>query len=682
MKERQVNLGDLRERAERAIAESQSNAGMRESGKASPGNDRLVEELRIYHTELEIQNQELSNAQAKIAQGLEKYRNLFEFLPLPGVLIDNRGFISEANQQARELFSIRSNTYLQRRSAFQLFASESRDKLHAILRDPHVRGPQIAAMLRLNGGQDVETAFDVHVIHLNEEPQHAYGTLLILVDKSAELALAAREAALSAAKLAAESANVAKSLFLATMSHEIRTPMNGILGMAQLLLSPTLPDEEQRDYARTILNSGQTLLTLLNDILDLSKVEAGKLELEHTVMDPAQILHETQVLFSETAGRKGLRIEASWHGPAQQRYLGDSHRLRQMLANLAGNAIKFTPQGHVTIAARETERKGQTAVLEFSVADTGIGIPADKLPLLFQPFSQADSSTTRQFGGTGLGLSIVKRLAKLMGGEVGVESIPGLGSRFWFRIQADVAAQGNDSRQDLRTIPKPQRSEARPNFSGHVLVVEDSPTNQQVLCALLVSLGLKCTVMDNGQDAIDAIRAGLTVDLILMDLQMPVLDGFITTEHIRRWEEENALPRRPIIAVSADAYDEDRKRCEAGGMDGFMTKPIAFDQLAQLIGEWLRPVPDTHDEQGEPMAVPVLDMQRIDDLVGQLLPLMASNRFDALDRIKELMEAVADTTLALEIAEVRRLLEEFRFDLAYERLQRLARTQGWLEQTT
>jgi signal transduction histidine kinase len=201
----------------------------------------------------------------------------------------------------------------------------------------------------------------------------------------------------------------AKSDFLATMSHEIRTPMNGILGMAQLLLMPELKDSDRRDYARTILNSGLTLLTLLNDILDLSKVEAGKFKLEAIALEPRQILHETQALFAEAASRKGLAIEADWVGPAQ-RYVSDPHRLRQMLSNLVGNAIKFTQKGHVRIEGRELERDGQTAVLEFSVSDTGMGVPKEKQSALFQAFMQADSSTTRQFGGSGLGLSIVRSL--------------------------------------------------------------------------------------------------------------------------------------------------------------------------------------------------------------------------------------------------------------------------------
>jgi PAS domain S-box-containing protein len=238
----------------------------------------------------------------------------------------------------------------------------------------------------------------------------------------------------------AQAANLAKSRFLATMSHEIRTPMNGILGMAQLLLRPDLPETRRDEFARIILSSGQTLLALLNDILDLSKIEAGKFQLDPLLFEPEDLICQTQALFASLAQAKNLEILCKWRGPIKQRYLADAHRVRQMLSNLLGNAIKFTAKGTVRMEGLELECTDNTALLEFSVSDSGIGIEAEKLDLLFKPFSQADSSTTRIFGGTGLGLSIVSNIARAMGGEVGVQSVPGKGSRFWFRVRAQHSA--------------------------------------------------------------------------------------------------------------------------------------------------------------------------------------------------------------------------------------------------
>ncbi|MGI9132356.1 MAG: ATP-binding protein, partial [Rhodoferax sp.] len=285
---------------------------------------------------------------------------------------------------------------------------------------------------------------------------------------------------------AARNATAAKNLFLATMSHEIRTPMNGILGMAQLLLQPHLQEDVREDYARTILSCGQSLLTLLNDILDLSKVEAGKFELESVPFLPRQLIGDITALVSETAKAKGLQILAHWHGAPDQCYRGDPHRLRQMLTNLVSNAVKFSETGSISVDAREVERDDVAALVELSVSDTGIGIAPERLQRLFQPYSQAESSTARQFGGSGLGLSIVRTLAQLMGGDVGVQSEVGKGSRFWFRVRLEYLAAGEVCRQADGLVDEdgPAGTRAAP-MAGRVLLVEDNPINRKVAEAML-----------------------------------------------------------------------------------------------------------------------------------------------------------------------------------------------------
>jgi PAS domain S-box-containing protein len=376
---------------------------------------------------------------------------------------------------------------------------------------------------------------------------------------------------------AARQADEAKSRFLANMSHEIRTPMNGIIATAELLLTTKL-DTEQRDYAATIRNSGNLLLMLLNDILDLSRIEAGKLELQTTRFAIPEMITETLSLLALSARTKGLELEYDTDASIPVELWGDPSRLRQVLSNLVSNAIKFTESGEVRVSVSLQRLARDSATVRFQIRDTGIGVPEEQQPRLFQRFAQVAGQDRSKYGGAGLGLAICRQLVELMGGEIGYKRNEGKGSTFWFTVPLGVqrgAEQPNPSEHAHHPA-------AEPKEGRRILVAEDNEVNQRIAIRMLEKAGYCAKVVGNGRLAVEEIQRH-DYDLVLMDVQMPEMDGFVATQAIRSLNKAV-----PVIAMTANAMAGDRERCLASGMNDYVSKPVNLTLLRSTIERWLK----------------------------------------------------------------------------------------------
>ena len=542
-------------------------------------------------------------AQEALRESEEQFRTITSAAQDAIIMMDEKGDISHWNRAAESTFGCSEEEAIGRNLHTFLVPK----RFHEAHREAFPRfqetgkGAAVGKILELaavrKNGEEFPVELSLSAARIQGQ-WHAIGVMRDITKRKRE------EKVLQQAKEAAETANRAKSEFLANMSHEIRTPMNGIMGMTELVLNTDL-DAEQRECLQTALGCSESLLTLINDILDFSKIEAGRFELEITDFDPAATVEGVANLLALQAAEKNLEMAYCVHPGVPTHLRGDPVRLRQVIVNLLGNAVKFTESGDVALAVTVDEQDDKQATLLFSVCDTGIGIPAERQAAIFDSFTQADGATTRKHGGTGLGLTIARQIVELMGGEIWVESEVGRGSTFQFRVpfarSATASTQPPDSKSDREPEPTSRWKGSGPK--PRILVAEDNAVNRKVAAKVLRNYGCDVTTAVNGRLAVELLEQG-AFDLVFMDVQMPEMDGLTATKHLREDDRWNDLP---IVAMTAHAMAGDQERCLAAGMNDYVSKPVNAAAMHAMVEKWAR-APKA-DREGEEVVVASTDSE-------------------------------------------------------------------------
>lgn len=530
----------------------------------------LIHELQVHQIELEMQNDALRDAQQELEESREQYRQLYDHAPMGYLTVDRGGIIREANLMAGLLFGIGRD---------RMTGMQVADFLSPRCRDNFAAHKQNAFRSGVRQVCQVTTACEDAVAlqvtsHTDRNNQLCRITL-------ADVTLMKRlEKRLTTAQTAAQNANDAKTQFLAVMSHEIRTPLNAVVGISDLLSRSTL-NAKQTQFVATLQTSATALLGLVNEILDFSRVESGNLELEYRPFDLRKLVAETVAINAgRTMRAREIAVEIEPELPPY--LLGDSLRLKQVLVNLVSNAVKFAPDGDIIVRAAGSYAGAHGFNLKLEVIDTGIGIPDSKRERIFDAFTQADASTARQFGGSGLGLAICQRLVNAMGGEIGVCSQLGEGSVFTVRVTLDCC----DAPPDIQPVTVENCLLDRNGARHRILLVEDNPANILVAKAYLDEYGIDYDVCRTGKDALAQLSAHI-YSAVLLDVQMPEMDGFETALRIRAIENARGMPRMPIIAMTAHVLPKDRERCHEHGMDAHVSKPIDPAELLARLTEQL-----------------------------------------------------------------------------------------------